>query len=74
MILKIDKFGKRLTPSNSIGLLICHRESLPFINFTPPAHVSSHKRNTMESQMKLFQTLEGPDLLDPLKKSKREKQ
>ena len=49
---KIDKFGKRLTPSTSIRLLIRHRESRAFINFPLPAYVSS--RDTMESQMKLF--------------------
>ena len=47
MKLKIDKFGKRLTPSNSIGLLTCHRELLAFINFAVPAHVFSNKRNTI---------------------------
>lgn len=76
--LKIDKFGKRLTPSNSIGLLTCHRELLAFINFAAPAHVSSNKRNTIgilwSHRWNCFQTLVGPDWLDLLKKPKREKQ
>lgn len=80
LVLEIDILGRRLTQSPIIALLIGQWESRDFTNFESFAHVSSHRRNNMQSglyicakanfQMKLFLNPRGAWLAESVKKIK----